>query len=316
MSDTSGADQDDGEAAQGDDGAVQADILFSRAHPPGLIGKLRDFPLSRFVIAALFLIPIAGLNAVVVYGVIKNLSEPYATWVDIVRLALMFPLIVVSYRLYCQKIEKRTSYEFSGRGAIGESLTGILVAVFIIGGSVAVMAAAGVYRIDGFNNPALVVNFLVLYASGSLMQEVIARLLIFRLSEELVGTWASIIITSMIFGLLHAANPNQTPLSVFTLIITSFVFIGPFILTRRIWMVWGVHFGWNFTQAGIFGMPNSGIPFPGWIDPVIEGPLWLTGGSVGVENSALTVGLTLAVSAVFFVMVRKRGQFVAPMWKR
>lgn len=304
------------EPIQNSDDAPKADSLFSRANPQGFLGKLRDFPLSRFAIAALFLMPLVGLSAAVVLLVIENLSEPYATWVDIVRLILMFPLIIFFYSLYCRKIERRPAYEFSGEGAVGESLKGILVAVFIIGSSVAVMAAFGVYQIKSFNNPSLVLNFLILYATGSLMQEVVARLLIFRLSEELLGTWAAIILTSVIFGLIHAANPNQTPLSVFTLIITSFLFIGPFILTRRIWMVWGIHFGWNFTQAGIFGMPNSGIPFPGWINPVIEGPLWLTGGSIGVENSALTVGLTLAVSAVFFVMVRRRGQFIGPMWSR
>jgi len=306
----------DGGAESQDQQAVKASILFSRASNEGVLRKFRNFPLIRFLIAALFFLPLVGLNMAVVYLGIDNLPEPQATWLDMARLAVMFPALIYFYRLFARKIEQREAYEFTTKGALSESLVGILAAVFIIGGTVAVMWATGVYRIVGFNEPSLVFNFLLLYATGSLLQEIMARLLIFRLTEEMFGTWAAIIISSVIFGLLHAANPNQTPLSIFTLTITSFAFIGPFILTRRIWMVWGVHFGWNFTQAGIFGMPNSGIPFSGWIEPVIEGPLWLTGGAVGVENSALTVGLALLVSWVFFVMVRKRKQFIGPMWKR
>ncbi len=298
------------------DGPVQGDVLFSRFEPHGIFGKIRNFPLIRIFIALVFLAPILAVNAAIVLLVIEKLPEPAATYVDIARLTVSFFAFLFMWQLYCGMIEKRDAYELSGKGSLAEFLFGVVIALSIVGLTVFVLYSAGVYSIAHFNANLILVTSFAMYMTGSLMQELFARLIIYRLTEEWLGTWVAIAISAAIFGLAHAANPNQTAISTFTLVITSFVFIGPFLLTRRVWMILGVHFGWNFTQTGIFGMPNSGIPIPGWITPALEGPEWLTGGSVGIENSALTVGLSLVVSALLLIAAVKRGQIVKPRWRR
>ena len=297
-------------------GAPQGDLVFSRFVPTNVLGKIRNFPLSRILIALAFLLPVLVINAAIVFLVIENLPEPWAGWVDIGRYAVTFFALLYVWRRYCAIIEKRDAYELSGRGSIPEFLLGVLIAVSIVGTTVLVLYLSGIYSIDHRNGIQVLVWSFGVYMSGSLMQELIARLIIFRLTEEWLGTWVAIVVSAVAFGVAHAANPNQTAMSTFTLVITSFVFIGPFLLTRRVWMVLGVHFGWNFIQTGIFGMSNSGIPIPGWITPSIDGPVWLTGGAVGIENSVLTVGLALLVSVILFIAVRKRGQVMKPRWMR
>jgi uncharacterized protein len=76
--------------------------------------------------------------------------------------------------------------------------------------------------------------------------------------------------------------------------LSDYLFGAAFVLTRRIWFVWGMHAAWNFIQDGIFGMPNSGIDqFPSWINPSVNGPVWLTGGAYGIEASALSLVLSI-----------------------
>jgi len=297
-------------------GAPQGDLVFSKFVPTNVFGRIRNFPLSRILIALAFLVPVLAINAAIVFLVIENLPEPWAGWVDIGRYSVTFFALLYVWRRYCAIIEKRDAYELSARGSIPEFVLGVLIALSIVGTTVLALYLSGIYSIDHTNGIQVLVWSFGVYMSGSLMQELIARLIIFRLTEEWLGTWVAVAISAVVFGVAHAANPNQTAMSTLTLVITSFVFIGPFLLTRRVWMVLGVHFGWNFVQTGIFGMANSGIPIPGWITPSIDGPVWLTGGAVGIENSALTVGLALLVSVILFIAVRKRGQVMKPRWMR
>ncbi len=296
--------------------AVNGDVLFSQFEPTSFFGKVLKFPLVRLFVALLFLMPVGALNSIIVFLVIENLSEPAATHVDFVRLIVTFPLLILSYRFYCRRIEGREAFEFGFGGAIPEALAGVLVGAGLVGATVAVMVGVGAYSITSFNGAYVLMFSIVLFGTGALMQEIIIRLLIFRLTEEMVGTWAGIVVASIIFGVMHMANPNQSLLSAFTLIVTSFMLFGAFVLTRRIWLVWGIHFGWNMFQAGVLGMPNSGVTFPGWITPEIDDPAWLTGGSIGIENSAVAVGITVVLSAFFIAAVIKRGQALKPMWRR
>ena len=295
---------------------LKASDLFSRASPKGTLSRVLQFPLIRIFIGLLFLAPVLAANGAFVLLVIENLEEPFATYMDIGRLVAMFGLLLIAYRYYCNLVEKRPAHEVSSNGALKETIIGVLVAFGIVGLTVALMGALGYYKIQSFEPAIILINSAAMYTAGSMMQELISRLLIFRLIEEYAGSIIAFIASSLIFGLLHYGNDNATIGSVVALTITSFVFVGPFMLTRRVWMVLGIHIGWNFSQTGIFGMPNSGNAWPGWIKPTIDGPNWLTGGAWGIEMSFFTIALALLVSLWFLRAVIKNKQVVAPKWRR
>jgi hypothetical protein len=109
----------------------------------------------------------------------------------------------------------------------------------------------------------------------------------------------------------HFDNVNSDMESVISMFLSDFLLSAAFILTRRIWMVWGIHAGWNFVQDGILGMPNSGInSFPSLLHPVIKGPEWLTGGTFGIEASLNSVILNLGLAIVILWVAYKQGQWV------
>ena len=99
--------------------------------------------------------------------------------------------------------------------------------------------------------------------------------------------------------------------------LSDILLIASFWLTRRIWFVWGIHFGWNFFQDGIFGMPNSGeTQFPSWLTSTVDGPHWLTGGEFGIEASVVSVAVNVIVGAAILLLAVRLEQIVRPSWSR
>src|SRR5947208_798161 len=54
-----------------------------------------------------------------------------------------------------------------------------------------------------------------------------------------------------------------------------------YMMTRRLWLVIGAHFGWNFTESGM-GAAVSGNVSHGLVKASVTGPTYLTGGIFGI----------------------------------
>ena len=296
--------------------SIQPEDLFSRFSPHGPLGRIFNFPLLRFVVIVLFFAPIMIVNSVVVFQVIADLKEPMATHVDNIRMLMTIPLFILSYRLYCQIFEKRDAVEVGHQGALAQWGLGAVVATGMVLVFVLLIATLGEFRIIEFRSGLQLFNNFLMFSVGSLFQEMILLCVIYRLIEELAGSWISLACSLAIFAGVHLLNENETLASVSMLVLSSLMLIAPFILTRRIWVSWGLHAGWNFMQAGVFGMANSGIVFKGWIVSEVSGPEWLTGGAVGLEATYLSVGLDFFIGLVILGMALKAGKFIAPRWKR
>jgi hypothetical protein len=91
---------------------------------------------------------------------------------------------------------------------------------------------------------------------------------------------------------------------------------GAYVVSRRLWLPIGLHFGWNFALGGIFGLAVSGNRVEGWLQCRLEGPEWLTGGIFGLEASLVTIIMGLLVGGLFFAVASRRGQIVPPPWRR
>ena len=89
-----------------------------------------------------------------------------------------------------------------------------------------------------------------------------------------------------------------------------------FMLTRRLWMVIGVHTAWNFAEGGIFGASVSGGEAHGILASHFHGPDVLTGGAFGPEASIVAVLICFGTGAAFLWLASKRGHFVRPFWAR
>lgn len=150
---------------------------------------------------------------------------------------------------------------------------------------------------------------------SGVLEELVLRLVIFRLLWRAVGIWPALLAAALLFGVLHLANPDSGPFAAACLIAGEGVGIGLYLLTERIWASIGMHAGWNFTQGWIFGAVVSGTTDiaggPLVLKPIPGVPDVLSGGGFGPEASLAALVISVVASAAFLFRAWKLGRFVA-----
>ncbi len=114
---------------------------------------------------------------------------------------------------------------------------------------VGILAICGFYRIESLNSPFVLLTRIFRYGQGSFIEELIFTVILFRLLEEYAGTKLSFLVVSLLFGLMHLGNDNASLTRSAFISIQQIASLAPFILIRRIWMPWAIHFAWNYYQT-------------------------------------------------------------------
>lgn len=144
--------------------------------------------------------------------------------------------------------------------------------------------------------------WLLFFLVQPFFEELLFRGYILRLIERYFSTWAAIIISSILFGLIHAPNENFSYLGLISIALSGLLMGWLFVRTGTLWAPTGLHFSWNFFQGVIFGYPTSGINTYEVMANQYTGPQWLSGGDFGFEGSIFAV---LLLTAVFIWELRK-----------
>ena len=154
-------------------------------------------------------------------------------------------------------------------------------------------------------------NSTVLLLPAAFFEELFIRGYVFAILRRAAGWKMALIITSIVFGLLHVTNPGADSESILAVIVAGFFLGVVFLATRSLYAAGAAHFAWNWVMSGALHIAVSGIPSN---DPdyrvVDSGPDWLTGGPWGPEG-----GLA-AVAAMFVVLFYLYGRYLRRMeWK-
>lgn len=291
--------------------------LFTQSHPKSVTGRVIQFPITRIIIAVLFILPYLLFHNNVIADSLAAYIGPLRSLFLNTDVVLSLAILLLIYSLYVKWIEKRKAFEISPKVSLMEFGVGFLISFALVGFMVLLMALLGYYRISQLGPPEIILDVFFSFGMGAFIQVLFFRLILFRLSEEILGSWLAFLLTAMIFAFFHLGNENITLWTTISMIITDILFFAAFMYTRRLWLVWGLHMSHNFFQDGIFGMPNSGITsLNSWIQPEIAGPQWITGGGFGIEASVIFVLLSLVVGLIILKMTIAKNQIVLPLWKR
>ena len=277
--------------------------------------RVLRFPLTRIVLFGTGIAAAVGLQALAAAGLSQWLES---AWLR-AAVGVVFPILAVhfGYRGMTRLLERRSAAELSLSGALRETSAGTLVGAACLTLIVALIAALGFYQVQGVGAwTALLTAFAIAAVSGY-AEEVIFRGVLFRILEEGLGTWLALTISTALFGLVHLSNPNATLYGAAAIGIEAGVLLGAaYVLTRRLWLAIGVHFGWNFMVAGVFGPSLSGYQVQSALQSRLSGPDFLSGGALGVEGSVFAIAVCLLASAVFLRRARRQGHFIRPFWRR
>jgi membrane protease YdiL (CAAX protease family) len=283
----------------------------------GRMARILRFPLLRIPLLVLAIPVVGTLDRLYGKNVAPRLDEALAPWVDGLEKAAMVVLLLLAYRWLVRLTERRPVHELGRRDALPEFAIGFGLSGLMIVTCVLLIGVFGSYEVVGFHSPGVLAYAFVSTAFYALLEDLLFRAILFRNVEVRLGTWLAIVLVAALFGLLHLGNDNASVSSSVALAVGDLSLAAAFVLTRRIWMVWGVHVGWNFFQEKIFGMANSGYTASdNLIDAAVSGPAWVTGGAFGVENSVPGVLTSIAVGVLLMTWAYRKKQVVPPGWRR
>lgn len=238
---------------------------------------------------------------------------------------LNFVLIAfIIYTVFLVKREKIVLKEYmklnvnqdTPKNIVGGLLIGLLamVGVFLI------ELKLGCISIQAWNG--LSKSFPVFFAElviGAFGEEVLFRgIMLNSIVHITKSRILAVVVTSILFGIAHAGNPNATTLSIVSNGLGGLMYSVAFLLADSIWLPFAIHFAWNFFQGPIFGFPVSGMPFGGMATQQIQSDqLWLFGGKYGPEGGIIGIAFRLIVILLTvlycgFILKRKSARSMTP----
>jgi membrane protease YdiL (CAAX protease family) len=222
--------------------------------------------------------------------------------------------MLLTYALAVRLAERRTVSELDMRRMIPDLANGLAMGGLLIAIVVGLMWGFGWVTLTAAPITRIAEPLKQAVQSG-LIEEVVMRIIIFRLLWRAAGVFPALILSALLFGGLHLPNPDATIFSALCLVAGEGIGAGLYMLTGRVWMSIGAHAGWNFAQGWLFGATVSGY------DEFAGGPLQtrpvegidivLSGGGFGPESSLASLVVSLLASAICLGLAWKRGRFVA-----
>lgn len=220
-------------------------------------------------------------------------------------------ILAASYAIYAflvRRVEKRVPTELDIRHLPRELMLGLAIGVGMFVLVIASLWALGIYTVVPAEWTDWWTDIRAAF-SAAFLEELIFRLVAFRLLLEAVGRWPALAASAFLFGAAHLMNQNASWLSALAIAVEAGLVLSAFyLLTGRAWVSIGLHAGWNLAEMGIFGATISGQATSGSLfesRPVANASLILSGGSFGPEASlaAVLVGLI-----VFFAVMAKNAR--------
>lgn len=213
---------------------------------------------------------------------------------------------------FARLVERRRPHELSRPGALLEWLAGCALGITLLAATVGILVAAGLYRVRLGHDIAALATGLVVFGPHSLLEEILLRALVFKITEEAVGSRVALVVQAALFGALHLGNPSATITAAIAIMLEAGLLLAiAYMVTRRLWLAWGIHLGWNYAQGSIFGIRVSGTPSTGSVlDASPVGSPLMSGGDFGVEASPIAVLVCLSAAALLWRAAVRRGEVV------
>ena len=257
------------------------------------------------------------LNLAVVVGVIMLFQPLIRRYLPTAGAGVLALACFLTYLAAVRFIERRRPSELEARYAAPEVVAGLVLGFVLFSVVMALLLALKVYHPAGRGSARQLASGFLFALLAGVMEEILFRGLLFRISAKIVGTWGALIFTSALFGLAHAANPGATFASSLAIALEAGILLGAaYAATQRLWLPIGLHVGWNFTEGSIFSMNISGTGIhEGVVRGSLSGPRLLTGGSFGPEASVVAVFVCVAAALYFLRRMVKLHRVEPPAFR-
>ncbi len=279
--------------------------------------KVLHFPLTKIIIGLIVVAGIVSLGQTFTRELLNQtgLERDFKRLLTGIVVAL---LSIIAYVYLFKYYEKRKITEFSQKGLLKNLGFGILLGALLQALTILVIYLKGGYSVVSINPVLFIIPPLTMAFTSSVFEETIMRGIIFRIIEEKLGSYFALIISALLFGAMHLANPNSSLIAGLGIAIQAGLLLAAaYIYTRNLWFPIAIHFAWNFTQSAIFGASVSGNSISKTlITSNIEGAEWFTGGAFGPEGSLQATLFCSIATIILLVLSHKEGKLIKPYWTK
>ena len=273
------------------------------------IKKILYFPITKIIfgITVCFSLFVGIQNFVskpLFYGIIedKNIAD---TLIHLVS----FLVLLSSYYFLFRWYEKREIKELSIKYLPKEMFGGFIIGFSAISLSIFILYLLGYYHIIGISTKDYSLELFMTLVVAALIEDLFTRGLVLRELENWLGTNIAILII-MLIETYHIFNPNTTLFSFFVSLCWGFTMSMFFVYTKRVWLPFFFHLGWNFAQP-FYGSNLTGLDDMGKIiHSKFEGPVLFTGGGIGIEDSIITVFILFSIGLFLYYRSHKEGKII------
>lgn len=177
---------------------------------------------------------------------------------------------------------RRAPGQLAAGAAGGAALIGSLLVLFAAAGWATWMPAPGE---GGAGGVRVWVGTALFLGLAAFLEELLFRGYPFLVLAERFGTRPAIAVTSAAFAAAHGANPGVGAVALGNTALAGILLGALYGRTFSLWLVTGVHFGWNASLGLLADLPVSGLAMPSaGVRASLSGPELLTGGAYGPEG--------------------------------
>jgi membrane protease YdiL (CAAX protease family) len=260
----------------------------------------------RYFLRALgYFILLAVVNTLAYSGVGDTLARFAPDWLAevIEGIAYLAGVVALTWA-FCRFVD-RTSLRSLGlrrQGWLAKVAAGWGLGTFLQLVAFAALGIAGWLTVERSGSTALGLGASVLsWLIISFNEELAFRGYILQRLTQAWGLPAAVVVSSLIFTMVHVLNPNVQPLAMVSLFVAGLLLACAYLVSRSLWLPIGLHIGWNLAEVNLLGFPGSGVPESALVRSVVHGPELMTGGAFGPEGGL--VGLAATALGILILLV-------------
>lgn len=232
----------------------------------------------------------------------KSIADPIIIFISSI-------LLLVSYYYLFRFYDKRKITELSLKYLPKEMFGGFIFGFLTISLSIFILYLLGHYQAFSITTTHYSARMFTVLIFAAIVEDLFHRGLILRVLENWLGTNIAIVI-AMLVELQHISNPNFKIFDLLLYLIWGFTMAMMFVYTKRIWLPYFFHIGWNFSQP-FYGSNLTGAnDFGSIIQSKFTGPELLTGGAFGIEGSIFTLTFLLLIGIILYYQAKREGKIV------
>jgi hypothetical protein len=276
-----------------------------------------SFPLTRIAIGLTLCLGI-GLAAMLgMQQLLSQTSLPSSEKDPISGTVFAF-LVCAVYILLYQRYENRKITELSNPKLPQHLAAGALLGAGLAGTVVLIQCLTHVLAVTE-TRPflPLLPTLWNIFVNATIAETLIIGV-VFRITEDWLGSYFALLVLFVIFFLLHFTAPGATPISAACVAMhAAFLGCTAYIYTRSLWLPIAIHFAWDFSFAALYGASINGYTMDdSLLATNTNGSDLISGGYFGPQGSIQAGLLCLITGALLLHFSRKDRQIIPPSFRK